>query len=397
MWLLAIGLSFTAQAEIDGVVAGLTQDIQASQRALDSERGEIERKLATLDRQIDHEGSGLRQLRERVNVMRRTADESALSLDALERRLEQWRAQDVYHRNLLRDFAERQGQVGESADHETAIDAALAVLEGGLAPEFEPVTVSRESGELVTADQLQLGPIRWFAFGEEAGLLVQSAGSVPQTALVFDGDALANLQEVRLRGSGRLAFDPTVDRFLQAKVADESLLEHLQAGGLWVMPILGFALLSLTIGIGKAVQFMRLPKLQPVLGNAHSTSEAAGWLEQLAPLQQSMLETSRAAGSAEDREERLYQFLVIERQRVGRFLGAVAVTATVAPLLGLLGTVSGMINTFGMMTIFGAGDPAIVSGGISEALVTTEMGLVVAIPALIIHALLARKAAAYMQ
>ena len=50
-----------------------------------------------------------------------------------------------------------------------------------------------------------------------------------------------------------------------------------------------------------------------------------------------------------------------------------------------------------MMTIFGAGDPAIVSGGISEALVTTEMGLVVAIPALIIHALLARKSGAYLQ
>ena len=54
-----------------------------------------------------------------------------------------------------------------------------------------------------------------------------------------------------------------------------------------------------------------------------------------------------------------------------------------------------MIETFKLMTLFGAGDPAAVSGGISEALVTTELGLVVAIPALLCHALLSRRAKTY--
>jgi biopolymer transport protein ExbB len=93
----------------------------------------------------------------------------------------------------------------------------------------------------------------------------------------------------------------------------------------------------------------------------------------------------------------LFALLVAERSRLERFLGAIAVTATVSPLLGLLGTVSGMISTFNMMTLFGAGDPSIVSGGISEALVTTELGLIVAIPALIMHALLSRKAGSYVE
>ena len=78
------------------------------------------------------------------------------------------------------------------------------------------------------------------------------------------------------------------------------------------------------------------------------------------------------------------------KQKLASRMGAIAVTAAIAPLLGLLGTVSGMIETFIMMTLFGAGDPAVVSGGISKALITTELGLVVAIPALILHALLNR-------
>ena len=63
--------------------------------------------------------------------------------------------------------------------------------------------------------------------------------------------------------------------------------------------------------------------------------------------------------------------------------------ATVAPLLGLLGTVTGMIRTFQSITLFGAGDPRMMAGGISEALMTTMLGLVAAIPLVLLHAALA--------
>ncbi len=62
--------------------------------------------------------------------------------------------------------------------------------------------------------------------------------------------------------------------------------------------------------------------------------------------------------------------------------------AAVSPLLGLLGTVTGMISTFDVITEFGTGNPKLLSGGISEALVTTELGLIVAIPALLLGHLL---------
>ena len=63
----------------------------------------------------------------------------------------------------------------------------------------------------------------------------------------------------------------------------------------------------------------------------------------------------------------------------------------IAPLLGLLGTVTGMINTFHVITFYGTGDPRMMSGGISEALVTTMLGLSVAIPIMLSHTLLTRR------
>ncbi|MEM7012670.1 MAG: MotA/TolQ/ExbB proton channel family protein, partial [Verrucomicrobiota bacterium] len=74
-----------------------------------------------------------------------------------------------------------------------------------------------------------------------------------------------------------------------------------------------------------------------------------------------------------------------------RGLQFIAIASATAPLLGLLGTVTGMIHTFDLIRVFGTGDARSLAHGISEALVTTEFGLIVAIPALILHALLSRK------
>ena len=69
-----------------------------------------------------------------------------------------------------------------------------------------------------------------------------------------------------------------------------------------------------------------------------------------------------------------------------RNLSLLKLLAGVAPLLGLLGTVTGMILTFQAITLFGTGDPKLMAGGISQALITTVLGLVVAIPLLLLHA-----------
>ena len=91
-------------------------------------------------------------------------------------------------------------------------------------------------------------------------------------------------------------------------------------------------------------------------------------------------------------EEMLHQQHLEEIPRLSSRLSAIAVLAGVAPLLGLLGTVSGMISTFQVITYHGGGDPRLLAGGISEAMITTEFGLIVAIPALLLHSYLSGSA-----
>lgn len=90
-------------------------------------------------------------------------------------------------------------------------------------------------------------------------------------------------------------------------------------------------------------------------------------------------------------EEVMYEKVLAIRLRLESLLSLVSICAASAPLLGLLGTVTGIINTFKLITVFGSGDVKTLSGGISEALITTEYGLIVAIPSLLIHAFLSRR------
>ena len=83
-------------------------------------------------------------------------------------------------------------------------------------------------------------------------------------------------------------------------------------------------------------------------------------------------------------EDIVMENILNESGNIDRFGGFVMVLAAVAPLLGLLGTVTGMIATFDMITEYGTGDPKMLSGGISEALITTMFGLIVAIPLLML-------------
>lgn len=96
----------------------------------------------------------------------------------------------------------------------------------------------------------------------------------------------------------------------------------------------------------------------------------------------------------EDRETQesvLQEAILSQLPRVERGLSILAVLGAVAPLIGLLGTVTGMIETFRVITLYGTGDPKLMSGGISEALVTTMMGLALAIPIMLMHTLLNRR------
>jgi biopolymer transport protein ExbB len=94
----------------------------------------------------------------------------------------------------------------------------------------------------------------------------------------------------------------------------------------------------------------------------------------------------------EARAAALGEAILAETPRVERSLTILGMLAAIAPLLGLLGTVSGMIAMFQVLSAHGTGNPKLLSGGISEALITTQLGLLVAVPVLFAHALLVRRA-----
>ena len=91
-------------------------------------------------------------------------------------------------------------------------------------------------------------------------------------------------------------------------------------------------------------------------------------------------------------ELKLAEAIMAERPAIERWIGAVRIISVVAPLAGLLGTVTGMIVTFQMITLYGTGDPKLMAGGISQALVTTILGLLVAIPTTLLHSFTASSA-----
>ena len=159
------------------------------------------------------------------------------------------------------------------------------------------------------------------------------------------------------------------------------------------------------VSLLKAIQLVRLPKVDMGILNKLKLILASGSDQESEPSKREKIrvisnETVGAQNKllnivinnpiSQERDDLLVAYLMEYKHKIDRYLGVITTSAAIAPLLGLLGTVSGMISTFMMMTIFGTGDAATVSGGISEALITTELGLIVAIPSLIISALLSR-------
>jgi biopolymer transport protein ExbB len=96
-------------------------------------------------------------------------------------------------------------------------------------------------------------------------------------------------------------------------------------------------------------------------------------------------------------ELKLDEAILKEAPKLEKWQGGIKVLAAVAPLMGLLGTVTGMIATFQAITLFGTGDPKLMAGGISQALVTTVLGLVVAIPLVLLHAVVSGRSRSLLE
>ena len=183
-------------------------------------------------------------------------------------------------------------------------------------------------------------------------------------------------------GPIRFAVDPSRGSILSLLVQTPSVSERLQFGG-----IIGYIILTLG-GLTFLGGLVRLLQLLVTSGKVKSqlraeTPDDGNPLGRVLGVYQKHRDLEPEA-----LELKLDEAILREQAQADRFLWAVKVVAAAAPLMGLLGTVTGMIRTFQAITLFGTGDPKLMAGGISEALVTTMLGLVVAIPLVLLHSFL---------
>jgi biopolymer transport protein ExbB len=271
-----------------------------------------------------------------------------------------------------------------------------------LNPQFKTVPVVTTSGAIKEQMSLSMGPVSWFIDNDngQAGFL-DIDSNINQQGLLLPKEQFNQLTLLSNNKEAAITFDPTLTRALKIAQSQESILQHVEKGGIWVLPILAFGLFALIISFFKGIQLSKLPNIMPALAerlshiDLSSPQQLISLNNNVKGMQKELLTIAIDSPAGQHRDDQLFSALLMHKHKLDYWLGAVAITAAVSPLLGLLGTVSGMIETFKLMTLFGAGDASAVSGGISEALVTTELGLVVAIPALLMHALLSRKVKTY--
>ena len=284
------------------------------------------------------------------------------------------------------------------------VEASIGRLKDGIGGTAFAGTAAGDDGLVKPGDFVLIGPVALFSSsdGSLAGIAEQRLGSLEPTVLPFADPA--NMQQVQALVAdkrGLFPFDPSLGNARKIEETRETFREHLAKGGKVGYVIAGMFILCIVISIYKWIQLSLIPQvsekgampvLKAVLVNDYTT--AAAEIARLKGPTAVML----AAGIDHIQEpkdlveEVMYEEMLTTRMSVNRLTPFLAVCASTAPLMGLLGTVTGIINTFKMITVFGSGDVKTLSGGISEALVTTEMGLVVAISALVMYAFLSRKA-----
>lgn len=173
--------------------------------------------------------------------------------------------------------------------------------------------------------------------------------------------------------------DPTKGALLSALVRKPSLIEKIHEG-----KIIGYAILALG-AIAVLIALARIAMLAMVESSIkkQKSSDQVSTSNPLGRLRAAFVENPQL--NVESMELVAMEAMQKESPSLNRGVMLIKIVAVVAPLLGLLGTVTGMIQTFQAITLFGAGDPQMMAGGISQALVTTVLGLVVAIPAVFLH------------
>lgn len=412
-----------AQASFQKAAASIDSDLEIELKKLADLRQHIASEKAQLGGITAEVAANLREKRRLTDLARLKTDDLNHDLRAITKRVGEWRSESDYIDSLLVEFRKQFGvdlhpaQVASISKLFTAAEApaenafqARAEIASAAIDQLSAINGPQKIiGQAIDSEGISrngryviAGPVAWFVSedGMVAGITDGGDGLQPR---VLDGTADGkSIAAIADGTTSKLKLDPSLGSAIAIDQANDSLFDHIRQGGIWIWPILLLALVATSAAISKWFQLLRIRDLKPtlirqVIFDVNQGDESAA-KEKLTGIHHPAAEVLRRgaefAGSSSDREtieEALYEKFLEAQPPLQRGLPLIAIASASAPLLGLLGTVTGMIHTFKLINLFGTGDARSLATGISEALVTTEFGLIVAIPALILHALLSRK------
>jgi biopolymer transport protein ExbB len=413
-------------------LAGSAAAQEESQPATAVEPADTVLQLLDLVRAEAREGSVMN--RERVEQFRQARDERQRMLEEVSRELA---AEDRRSTQLNRRFEQNEADLSEllgrleirignfgelfGVVRDVAGDTVSAVLTSLVSAQYpDRADLAREMAEakelpslqdlrglqlMLLEEMAQSGQVVRFNAGitDPAGRPTQ--GEVVRVGtfnLVHDGKFLtrnsetAALQILPRQPAGRyvsmaedlgkatsgiveMAVDPSRGQLLGLLIQAPDLVERIQQGGYVGYTIIGMGFIGLLIALWRLVVLQgagRRIRAQLRSSEANKGNALGRIL--------TVYEEHRS-GNLDALALKLDEAIMREAPVLERYQGILKVFAAVAPLLGLLGTVVGMIITFQQLTLFGTGDPKLMAGGISQALITTVLGLIVAIPLVLLH------------
>lgn len=289
----------------------------------------------------------------------------------------------------------RFGAVSPSLESvERAVSGRMQSLFNPLA-QTDFTAVRAKTGEKLVGKTFRVGGFSYFVGSSTAGFLAESGA-------LYGESRAKEIADFAGRRAGTLPADVSGGALFDAESKSRTFAEDVAVGGVLMYPILFFGLISLAVFLWKTASFARLrraPKnaVSTVLSaleerGAEAAARRMGY--PYADMLSAMLESRNSPIS--QLEEIAYEHMLSVGGRLHWGLSVLSVSATVAPLFGLLGTVTGIIKTFADLSAQGLGNARLLGAGIGEALITTEYGLIVAIPAFVAHAFLTRRARAVL-
>ncbi|MDH3637787.1 MAG: MotA/TolQ/ExbB proton channel family protein [Gammaproteobacteria bacterium] len=291
---------------------------------------------------------------------------------------------------FLSAFAQKMGQSNRLASLEEIerlwFELQREMTESGRVVRF-PARVVTDTGQEVEREVVRVGLFNTISNGKYLEYVPETRRLVelprqPQSRFLEK----AALLEAADSGARPFALDPSRGQLLSLLVQTPSWNERIEQGG-----VVGYII----IGLGALALLIALERLLSLMWTSARVRHQIAKLEQPGnnPLGRVLsVYHANPTADVETLELKLGEAILKETPKLNRLLMFLKMIAVVAPLLGLLGTVVGMIITFQAITLFGTGDPKLMAGGISQALVTTVLGLCVAIPTVLLHTLVSSRA-----